>query len=125
MRRQSLELNAGFSNLRLGLGLVDFASIPGVPGSAGQTQVRAYLGATLTRYWSMQVINVQTISGSGGNISSGVTLTYQDECLAFVTSLTRSGVTFGDVRPGLSVLFSVVFKNLGEIGVRALSTGGT
>jgi LPS-assembly protein len=73
----------------------------------------------------MQVINVQTISGSGGNISSGVTLTYQDECLAFVTSLTRSGVTFGDVRPGLSVLFSVVFKNLGEIGVRALSTGGT
>ena len=36
--------------------------------------------------------------------------------MAFIGSVTQSGIRSGDVTPGVSVLFSVVFKNLGEIG---------
>jgi hypothetical protein len=44
--------------------------------------------------------------------------------MAFVTSLTQSGVRSGDVTPGVSIVFSVVFKNLGEIGSTVASIAG-
>ena len=39
--------------------------------------------------------------------------------MAFIGAVTQSGIRNGDVTPGCSVLFSVVFKNLGEIGRHA------
>ncbi len=46
--------------------------------------------------------------------------------MAFIANLTQSGIRNGDVTPGYAVLFSVVFKNLGEIGgsVLNVSPGG-
>jgi hypothetical protein len=46
---------------------------------------------------------------------------YQDECMAFIANVTQSGIRNGDVTPGYSVLLSVVFKNLGEIGGNILN----
>ena len=46
--------------------------------------------------------------------------------MAFIGSVTQSGIRNGDVTPGVSVMFNVVFKNLGEIGGTLLSVpGGT
>ena len=86
--------------------------------------------AKLTRYWSLQV--AQTINlVSSATLVNGVaappassaeplvrqlSAIYQDECMAFIGSVTQSGIRNGDVTPGVAVLFSVVFKNLGEIG---------
>ena len=39
--------------------------------------------------------------------------------------MIQSGIRVGDVRPGVSVLVTFVFKNLGEIGERVLSESGT
>jgi hypothetical protein len=44
--------------------------------------------------------------------------------MAFVGAVTQSGIRSGDVVPGYSVLFSVVFKNLGEIGGTVASIAG-
>ena len=44
--------------------------------------------------------------------------------MAFIGSVTQSGIRSGDVKPGVSVMFSVVFKNLGEIGGTLLSRAG-
>ena len=44
--------------------------------------------------------------------------------MAFIGSVTQSGVRNGDVTPGVSVLFSVVFKNLGEVGGTIASASG-
>ena len=41
--------------------------------------------------------------------------------MAFIASLSQSGIRNGDVTPGYSVLMSVVFKNIGEIGGTVLS----
>ena len=46
---------------------------------------------------------------------------YQDECMGFIATLTQSGIRNGDVTPGYGVLFSVVFKNIGEIGGNVFS----
>jgi LPS-assembly protein len=94
--------------------------------------------AKLTRYWSMQVSetisltnstvlvnNVQSPMASSSSLYGSLSAIYQDECMAFIGAVTQSGIRSGDVVPGYSVLFSVVFKNLGEFGgtVATLSGG--
>jgi LPS-assembly protein len=94
--------------------------------------------ARLTRYWSMQasetisltnstalVNGVPSPQASSSSLYGSLAAIYQDECMAFIGALTQSGIRSGDVTPGYSVVFSVVFKNLGEIGgtVATLSGG--
>jgi LPS-assembly protein len=93
--------------------------------------------AKLTRYWSLagaQTINlthsttvvngVPTSPASSASLYASLSAIYQDECMAFVGSVTQSGIRNGDVTPGVAVLASVVFKNLGEIGGTIASIGG-
>ena len=58
------------------------------------------------------------------SLGSSLSAIYQDECMAFVASVSQSAIRNGDVTPGYSVLFSVVFKNLGEIGGTVASIAG-
>jgi LPS-assembly protein len=83
----------------------------------------------LTRTWSLRGTETLNLTNSN-NLVNGVAVPqsintslyasisaiYQDECMAFIGSLSQSGIRNGDVKPGVSVLFSVVFKNLGEVG---------
>ncbi len=91
-------------------------------------QVSFTAKAQLTRYWalsgsetlnltnSVNFINgVATPQSNGASIYASLAAIYQDECMAFIASLSQSGIRNGDVRPGAAVLFNVVFKNLGEI----------
>ncbi|MBV8934436.1 MAG: LPS-assembly protein LptD [Alphaproteobacteria bacterium] len=93
--------------------------------------------AKLTRYWSMQasetinltssttlVNNVPAPQASSSSLYGSLAAIYQDECMAFIGTVTQSGIRNGDVTPGYSVLFSVVFKNLGEIGGRVAAISG-
>ena len=94
--------------------------------------------AKLTRYWSLtgsETLNLTNstnfVNGVPTPQSNSVSLyatlagVYQDECMAFIASVTQSGIRSGDVTPGISVMFSIVFKNLGEIGGNVLSTQGS
>ena len=64
------------------------------------------------------------MSGDNVNqVSSGFAVQYQDECLTFVTSLTQSGIRDLDIKPGTTLLFQFVFKNLGEISLPPLAAG--
>jgi hypothetical protein len=44
--------------------------------------------------------------------------------MAVIGTVTQSGIRNGDVTPGYSVLLSLVFKNLGEIGGTVASLSG-
>jgi LPS-assembly protein len=94
--------------------------------------------AKLTRYWSTQIAetvnlvssttlvnNVPTPQASSASLYGSVSAIYQDECMAFIGTVTQSGIRSGDVTPGYSVLFSVVFKNIGEIGATLASISTT
>ncbi len=93
--------------------------------------------ARMTRYWSLQaaqtinlthsttlVNGVPTSPASSASLYASVSAIYQDECMAFVGTVTQSGVRSGDVTPGVAVLASIVFKNLGEIGGTIASISG-
>jgi LPS-assembly protein len=149
-RLQEVGIAAGPANVRVG---ANFLLVPAqqpsdlitLPGS-GQTilygkreQLSFNAAVKLTRYWSVtgaetlnltnstNIVNgIATPQSNSTSLTSTIAATYQDECMAFIGSLTQSGIRNGDVRPGYSVLLSVVFKNIGEIGgtVLSVSPGG-
>jgi LPS-assembly protein len=103
-----------------------------------QEQLAFNATARLTRYWSLQgsetlnlanssnIINgVATSVSSNTSLYASLSAIYQDECMAFVGAITQSGIRNGAVTPGYSLLFSVVFKNIGEFGGTFASLGGT
>jgi LPS-assembly protein len=103
-----------------------------------QQQLTFSATAKLTRYWSMQgtetlnltatsnIVNgVVTPVAANTSLYASLSAIYQDECMAFVGAITQSGIHNGAVTPGYSVLFSVVLKNIGEIGGTIASVGGS
>jgi LPS-assembly protein len=148
-RTQEVALGIGPQNLRAG---VNYLLIPPQRQSdvvtnptTGQSvlygkreQLTVSVTGKLTRYWSLagsetinltnsaNVVNgVVTPQSNSTSLYSTVAATYQDECMAFIGSVTQSGIRSGDITPGVSVMFSVVFKNLGEIGGTLLSVAGS
>lgn len=133
LRRQEVTAAVGPANLRMSLSYIQIEAIPGVPELPKRKQVVASLSAGLTRYWSVQLVGTRdfapspipgpaaTTVGTTETLNSGISLTYRDECIAFITSLTQSGIRTGDVKPGTALVFSVVFKNLGDVGTTLAS----
>ncbi len=148
-RSQEVGFSAGPQNFRVGLNYLlmppqsqsDVVTIP----TTGQTllygkreQLTINVTTKLSRYWSLagaETINltnssnlvngVLTPQSNSTSLYATLAAIYQDECMSFIGSVTQSGIRNGDVTPGVSVLFSVVFKNLGEIGGTVLSAGGS
>jgi LPS-assembly protein len=101
-------------------------------------QVTLNLQTKLTRYWSLvgsETINLTNATNlvngvvqpqsSSTSLYASLAAVYQDECMAFIGSLAQSGIRSGDVTPGVTVMFSVVFKNLGEVGGTLASISGS
>jgi LPS-assembly protein len=144
-RLQEVGVSAGPADFKVG---ANFLLIPAeqvsdvitVPGS-GQTilygkreQITVNSTIKLTRYWSLtgsetlnltnasNIVNgIVTPQSNSTSLNASIAAIYQDECMAFIASLTQSGIRNGDVTPGYSALMSVVFKNIGEIGGTVLS----
>jgi LPS-assembly protein len=148
-RTQEVALGVGPQNLRVGMNYLlvppqqqsDVVTNPTTGQSVlfgKREQLTVSLTSKLTRYWSLagsETINLTNSSNvvnglvtpQSNNTSLYATMAaiYQDECMAFIGSVTQSGIRSGDITPGVSVMFSVVFKNLGEIGGTVLSVAGS
>ena len=124
-RRQEIGAQFGPESLRIGASFISIAPIPGATSIPTGDQIGASITAQLTRYWSVALNDTRSIGNGGATINSGVAVTYRDDCIAVVTSVVQSGIRVGDVRPGVSVMLTLVFKNLGEIGEKLLSESGT
>jgi LPS-assembly protein len=132
LRRQEAVISTGPAALRLSLSYLQIAAIPNVPELPKEKQIVGSLSAQLTRYWSVQLQATRDLApsvpvtatgtpintvGTTETLYSGAAVTYRDECLALVASVTQSGIANGDVRPGTSFLFTIVFKNLGDVAL--------
>jgi LPS-assembly protein len=147
-RTQEVGVSVGPQSLKIG---ANYLLIPAEPQSdvvtvpaTGQVvfgkreQLSVSATAKLTRYWSLtgsETINltnstnlingIATPQSSNTSIYAQLAAVYQDECMGFVGSITQSGIRSGDVTPGISVMFSIVFKNLGEFGGNVASISGS
>ncbi|HEY0522050.1 MAG TPA: LPS assembly protein LptD [Stellaceae bacterium] len=144
VRRHEATISAGPDNLRASVsyvrlpsGLVllpngTFAPISttsattSVSNSNSLDQVSLGLTLGLTQYWTLSASttrNLRTDPSTPQTLYSRLVAVYRDECFAFVASLSQYGVTDRDIKPGTTLLFSFVFKNLGEIAAPAVQTG--
>jgi LPS-assembly protein len=147
-REQQATISTGPQNLRVSVNFIllpaqlasEVASNPTTGQSVlygKQEQLSFGVTAKLTRYWTVQgaetvnltnsdnIVNgVATPEASSNSLYASLSAIYQDECMAFVSTLTQSGIRNGPVTPGVSVLFSVVFKNIGEVGGTVASIAG-
>jgi LPS-assembly protein len=124
LQRQEVGFTTGPERLRLTMNYLTLPPdlIGGDPGR--RDQITAAVSADVSRYWSASVLSTQNLTGSFGNVASQVALNYRDECFAFAVTLTESGTRDRDIKPGLSLVLTLVFKNLGEINAPAFSTTG-
>ncbi len=122
--RNEVGVSGGPPNLRASVSYIKLPPdlVANDPGNRDQISVGATLG--VSRFWTLNLATTRNLTGSLGTVSSSVRATYQDECFAFVTTLSQSGVSDRDVRPGASIVFTLVFKNLGEISAPSIATQG-
>jgi LPS-assembly protein len=144
-RTQEIGMSAGPLNLRIGANYLyappqSFNQAVTDPASTQPTiygkreQISFNIKTQLTHYWALvgsQTVNLSNseslINGvlqsqsAGSSVYATLAAIYQDECMAFIGSVTQSGIRNGDVKPGVSVMFNLVFKNLGEVGGTLLS----
>jgi LPS-assembly protein len=122
--RQEVGVVGGPPNLRSSISYIKLPPdlVASDPGNRDQIAVGTTVG--LSRYWTLNFATTRNLTGNLGTVSSSVRATYQDECLAFITTLSQSGISDRDIKPGASIVFTLVFKNLGEINLPSIATQG-
>lgn len=125
VQRQEASISGGGDQARLGLSIVDLPPDP-LPVNPKDRSRRDQIGFNanlgLTRYWSMNFGTIRNLEGDLGTVSTRAVLTYHDECFALVTALGQSGVSNRDIRPGTSLLFTLILKNFGAINAPSITT---
>ena len=121
LRSQEVTTQFGPPSLRFSVSYIQIEPSADIIAPVERKEVQATLSAEITRNWSVDMQELRDFSNGGVNLLTLVGVTYRDECLAVTTSIGQSGIEIGDIRPGLTVLVTFVFKNLGEFGVHAAS----
>lgn len=89
----------------------------------GGEQISVRLSSQFTKNWTASMGTNRELGKGGGTLSQYVGLKYQDECFLFHTTLTKTFYKDGEIKPGVTLWFTMEFKNLGAIS-HSLSQGG-
>ncbi len=120
MRTQELAAQFGPPTLNLTLSYADLSAFADYPYLVPRQEAGATLAIQLTDRWFFDIEELRDFN-EGVNLSSSVGLTYRGDCFSVSASVSQSRIQIGDVKPGAAALLTVVFRNLGEFGVRAAS----
>lgn len=115
-RRNEVSLNTGPDALRLNTGYVFFARDQDDEFSTSREEFRSTVTGQINRYWRSGGSFVYNVEADETQ-SMGFDLIYEDECLVFTTSLSRSFFVDRDIEPTDSIFFRVNFKTLGELQI--------
>lgn len=124
-RRQEVDAIGGPRSLRVKLGYINIAQDPLVPDVQKRHQITGQAVAELSRYWSVAVFGTRDIGSAKSTLNSGIAATYRDECLSLSAAVTHVGTRDRDIHPGTTVVFSIIFKNLGEVDLTPYSGGSS
>lgn len=78
-------------------------------------QVSAVLQANLTPFWRVQIRDVRSLGEDDGQLLGGASLIYEDECILAGVDISRRRIGSRDDPPDDTILFRIVFRNLGEV----------
>jgi len=81
----------------------------------GRKELSYNFGAQVTDTWSTNFSGVRDLTENGGQRSMSLGLAYDDECFTFDTALSRNFYLDREIKPTDSIMFTLVFKTLGEV----------
>jgi LPS-assembly protein len=123
-RRQEIIFAGGPPKLRASLSYLSIPRGDGVLQDEDRQELSGTLRLGLSRYWDLNFVGTQSFATSE-TLTSAVQAIYQDECLAFIASISQSANRDRDLHPGTTVLATVILKNLGELVAPVLQTTAT
>ena len=74
------------------------------------------ISSALTKDWSIALYNRQDLTKDGGNLEHGGSLIYEDECLKFMTNVSKYNSNNPNLDDGYSFGFTFYLKTLGGFG---------
>ncbi len=122
LSKRSLQAKRNESSLSVGQPIfkvrVTYTRFPKVtiPGISIE-QVSYGASSQFTKHWSIQGDITRELGRKGGNLSHGGALTFEDDCFKFSTSIVKTFYQDRDYKPGVTVMFRLSFKNLGEVQI--------
>ena len=120
---QELGVAVGPPNLRLSTAYLQLGDNPR-DGETHRQELSVSLNYIINQYWTVSTRATRELSGDNENqVSSGFSAQYQDECLTLLATLAQTGIRNGAIKPGTTLLFQFVFKNLGEVTLPTLQAG--
>ncbi|MGN6670519.1 MAG: LPS-assembly protein LptD, partial [Candidatus Nucleicultricaceae bacterium] len=81
-------------------------------------QLGLLLNTQINENWSGNLNSIRELGSGGGSLSHGVSVTYSDECFIFSASISKNFYRDRDLKPGTTIFFRLVFKNIGEVSQR-------
>lgn len=117
IRRNELTFSAGLPALNVNANYVFFEG-QDESKFPGREEISMGVSSRLSRYWRGSLSGVRDVANDEMR-SFNLNLTYEDECLVFVTSASRTFFQDRDLRPTDAITFRVIFKTLGEVGTGA------
>jgi LPS-assembly protein len=115
-RRNEVTVGVGPSRLRLNLTYLFFDEEQQTSQFGDREEISGTVNVGLTDHWSAFAGARRNLAEeNAGFISLGGGLQYSDECLIFMTSVSRRFTQDRDLVPSTTILFQLVFKNLGEV----------
>lgn len=113
-RRNELGVSGTYSGFNYSANYVFFDRQEGSEYD-GRKEISYTLGNKLSDNWRTNFSGVRDLSSTGGQRSTRLSFTYDDECLTFDTAISRTFYLDREVKPSDSIIFRVVFKTLGEV----------
>ncbi|MFA4994376.1 MAG: LPS assembly protein LptD [Bdellovibrionales bacterium] len=122
-QRQDASLSVGAPIFRPSLRYIQAYQLDTTTNLYNQVrQMTLGFSSKFAKYWALTGVHTQSFDPQPGPRSSGLALTYNDECFAFGINLSRDNTSRADISSGTSIAFHFYLKNLG--GLRTDSGGG-
>jgi LPS-assembly protein len=111
-RRSEIDLNAGPSQLRVGIGYVRLARELSDAALTSREEVVGSMHAQFNENWSLSASSRREL-GENSTVGTNAGLFYQDECVIFGFIYDRRYTRDRDVQPSSSINFKISLLNLG------------
>lgn len=114
-RRSELSAAIGPNLLRLQANYVFLEAENSLTSPGDTEELYVALSSRLSRNWSITASHRENLGPGGGRIRTNLGITYEDECVIIGLDVANDNTEDRDFRRGVSVLFRINLKTIGDI----------
>ena len=117
--RNEFSFNVGPNALQISGNYIYVENGTGAGSSIKREEIKTSVSSQISQFWSIRASTHRDLTKNGGSLSHSASLNYADECFTFNMIGRRSFFRDADVHPSTSLLFRIIFKNLGQVSTKA------